>query len=88
MSIVHSSDKDRLVLKIGDAFDIFTIEGENIVMLRTAPSASKDKGAREKSLEAIFSPEWIHEIDSWYQKYQKLRGLDNGNGDGGNRASD
>jgi len=67
-SMVHSRDKDRLVLKIGDAFDIFTVEGDKIVMLRTAPARNKE---REKSLEAVFSPEWIHEIDDWYQEYQK-----------------
>lgn len=87
MSIVHSRDKDRLVLKIGDAFDIFTVEGENIVMLRTAPMISKDKGAREKSLEAVFSPEWIHEIDSWYQEYQKQKELADGNSNGDSKSS-
>lgn len=67
MSIVHTRTKDRLVLRIKDALDSFTVEGNNIVMLRTLPG--KD-GIREKSVEAIFSPEWIHEIDSWYQEYQ------------------
>lgn len=89
MSIVHSSDKDRLVLKVGNAFDIFTVEGDRIVMLRTAPAASKDKAEREKSLEAVFSPEWIHEIDLWYREYQTQVNLEgeriagNSNGDSG-----